>query len=582
MKRLIKYSVLPLLAMLGVVGCSDDEGLGLTITPTVVEEITGSFNIVASVGDDTITPTTPQKVGSYVTFTDTSEEVVAREWRIEDRAKFLNESFDPTQDLSTQTDNNTTSQSVKESVYFGEPGYSTVTLFSQFTQNVGYENDAVKAIYYDGFWEVLTEVKIPIFATTITPKVRITILDGTEYIVSADDQNTTTIAVGMGDPITIEDITLDEGFTAEEIAELGCALSRTWSYASGEDTSNIIDTSTNFDEETTESTTLAVKGNVEKALAITVSRTEPFSLSSGPITLPVTFTASAEPITINSIEVTNQDGGSMDEIILTTNKDVAAISAFNGLTLNVTNNGSDVSSQVSISDVAVDTEDSKRIIISLSSSLYSDDVITLAYDGSNSITSPDGFSAIPSFAAKPVTNNITNVLSSVYGFENSTLNMAFGSDTFWYGGNTATYYKCVADPTDSDNKVAQALFTADTGTTMQYIMAKKNLGDAVSLGSYKASVRMYIPSTTAIVNANTKYSLAYDSTAQSSTWTAISTDTYPAERDQWVTLSGDVVLSSDATLQVRFLFASSTNGSLSLNTHIYIDDIEFTPIRPTN
>lgn len=574
MKRLVNiYKFLPLIAMAIIVGCTsdDDSDLGITITPTRDEIVTESFSTATTIDNEVVDSSQPITVGGYITFADTSVDEGSRTWSIEDGTCFLVADFDPTLELSDQidTEKGTSSDELQESIYFATPGYSTVTLLSKFSQNVGYENDDVTAIYYGGNWEVTTKFNVPVFAAELSPVLRISSgVNSVEFSTEElESQTSKSLDVGRGDDVIFEDLTEEEGFSAEELEALGSSLNRTWSYEGGLES---------FDDATTALSAMVFNteiGTSHTGFGVEVSRKEPIDITTGALTIPLTINIVAAQIEVLSLEVSSVfESGATNQIIMSLDKAMAAPATCAGFTVAVTNEKATVST-ITVTDATVDAEDNTKIILTLSDRLYSDDTITLAYDGTDGMLSNNGYAEVSSFIATEVANNIGSVLDpDMFGCEDFDLGTKLSTSgvTWWAASTFNSYITYAEDPTNSENQVLMVTMP-ETNTTTFMINNIAATAPSIPAGSYQIRYKLYVDGQTAGAISDCLHEVQYKSTEV--TYTTIVEQTYPSDYDEWVTISGDVEFTTDlTTVQFKVAFSKTTYTDYQADAVIYFDD----------
>lgn len=574
MKKIINiYNFMLLLALSSMVGCTEESDLGLEIIPTHEEVITESFSIEATVNNEVVDASDAINVGSYITFSDNSVDEISRTWILEDGACFLVDSFDSTSGITDQIDNNkgTTSDLQQESIYFMEPGFSTVTLLSKFSQNVGYEDDNVTAVYYDGNWEVTTIFDIPVFSKDLSPVVRVTSGDKSiEFTMEDLFGDNQELEVGRCDDIVFEDLTQEDGFTNEELDALGALLSREWSYSGGSET---------FDDPASPYSTIIFNADSDVSYSgfwVNINRVTPIAATTGDILIPLTIKIVDAEIKVLSLELND-----LDQIVMTLDKNMNNnISSVEGFSLAVTNNNAEVSG-INITSATVDSDDPTKVILALSENIYSDDEITLSFDGSDDIRSANDYASVGQFEATQVTNNIGNVLDAeVFGCEDwvvGTLPSTSGV-SWWVSSTFKTNIAYAQDPVNSDNTVLKIIMPeANTTTfTMNSIMS---IAPTISAGTYAMRYKLYIDETTGAEMSDCLHQVQYKSASVA--YTTACEDTYPTQRNEWVTMSSDVVFDIEmVTLQIKVAFSKTTYTSYPESAIFYFDDMELIPIRP--
>ncbi|MFR9592895.1 MAG: hypothetical protein SNG27_10980 [Rikenellaceae bacterium] len=598
---------LPLLALLSVVGCSEDSTSG-----DDGDDGSGGGSVVVETFGYSADPedvTTARFANdSYVTFTHTSENAVSLELILDEGAQFLVDNFDSEGDLATQIDSEkgSASSATQESVYFTQAGYTTVTLKAEFTEKLTDLPTGVsqkQSEDNDGYWKAVVECEIPLFDKELSAVVAVSadvyadgeddsIREFSSDVLGNSSATIEEITVYEGATISFEDLTTEQGFTStadlSKLSSLGSKLGRTWSY-DGEDatmkqTVAAISTITFADE-----------GEYE-GFYITVNRTKPeaVAVESEPLYIPLKVVVVEEPltpVTASDFAVTNVDGGALKEITLTTSSSFGVAgtvlsATLEGFTLSVTNNSTAVDG-ITVTEARIDDTDNTKLILTLSGNIYSDDVVKLSFaTGDNDATAFDvGQKTLVAFDETTVTNTIGTILNQTYynftGLATGTTFNGSAISTYsWYSETVAADFTCVDDPTGVENNDGAVVKLSVSNATKNYaIYTRSTAALSIPAGTYKISVRFYLPS--AISSGS--YQITYNPTALN-TWTAITSGNYAdIDTGEWVTISENVTYNDTdyADARLRILFASSTVGLLAVGDTIYFDDIELVPVRPT-
>lgn len=489
-------------------------------------------------------------VDTFISFIDASQGFTSHKWVIEEGSNFMIDDFDYKKPpIKNQVDPNKglVSKNAAESIFFGTPGKTTVTLVDTFNEwATSHEKNPTQTVLEDGIWVLRKVFTVNVYAKP-RPAFTVKKSDGTvllnvlpDDVVSSDKSTWKNVEVEAGESLTFVNNTPNQEF------------------------------------ETVEGITWSVEGSVQKtsaaneaAFTFNVPSEEGYSehsLAARRVEKPVANVKKSIPLVIKVVksskpfEVDTKSGMSTVDIrtinIKISSGALASIATDEKLRSSFTVKcGSEI---IPVSSVTADANGTK-LKISLSAPLSEGALVKVYYDGTGGIESMDGRSLEGFEISVPNTVTSNLIPKSVSGFE---VGGTTPRENGWMVDNKNTGASAVvtADPVNTTNKALKIVSGTANDKYVSFQLA--NLLD-IDGGKFKVSLMVYTDQ--AINDAQIKVQKnGANPLEKISDLNVTSTGT-------WTKITSEFDTGTDKVTNLQLFFPA---GKLPVNSKIYFDDIK--------